>query len=87
MPGQKGKIVVTQGQPPKDAELMDVVEETEPWCVYKLADGTTVKAKTVVAEIWKVDNEYDSDNNPVYVLRGNPMLSVIAPPELKRKVN
>ena len=87
MAGIKRKIAGTPGGPLKDAELIEVLEQKEPWSIYELADGTTLKAKTVVAEIWRLENEFDDEGNPAYIVRATPMVNIVAPDELRRKVN
>lgn len=64
---------------------MEVVESKEPWSEIKLADGSLIKMKQVVVEIWRVDGEYDNEGNPVYVVKSNNLLNVQAPEGLKRK--
>jgi hypothetical protein len=69
----------------KDAMAIDVVKATEPWMEYELEDGTVLRARTTVVDVIRVDGEYDPDGNPVYQIRGNATMSVIAPESLKRK--
>jgi hypothetical protein len=78
------KIHVAQGQPPKEAELIDVNSTNEQWSTYLLADGTVLKLKAVVTEVWRVIGEFDNDGNPQYVTKTGNLLVVNAPDELRR---
>lgn len=68
-----------------DAELIDVTEAKEPWSEYSLDDGTIVRVKNVILEIWRFVDQYDAQGNPVYSVKGSPMITVIAPQQLKKK--
>jgi hypothetical protein len=73
------KIAAAPGQPPKDAELVEVNNSSENWNQYLLSDGTLIKLKAVVTEVWRVEGEYDPDGNPVYVVRSGNIVTVNAP--------
>lgn len=78
------KIPVRPNEPPKEAELVDVTSSSEPWSNYLLSDGTTVRMKVVLSEVWRVIDEYDNDGNPVYVMQSTGIMNVQAPDTLKR---
>lgn len=80
---RKGKVVVIAGQPPKDAELIEVTKADEKWGTYDLDDGTQIKLRNAVIEVWRVVGEYDADRNPMYVVKGQSMMAVHAPDSLK----
>ncbi len=80
----KRKITVQPGQPPKEAELVDVVNSQETWNQYLLSDGSTLRSKQVVTEVWRIVGEYDADGNPSYVLKSGGILVVNAPDELRK---
>lgn len=77
LPGPNGQL--------SDAELIDVTESKEPWSEYSLDDGTIVRVKNILLEVWRFVDQYDQQGNPVYMVKGNPMISVIAPQQLKKK--
>ena len=78
------KIAVKPNEPPKEAELVDVTTSSEPWSNYLLADGTTVRMKVVLSEVWRLIDEYDKDGNPMYVLQSAGIMSIQSPDELKK---
>lgn len=84
MPPMRRKIVVQPGQPPKEAELIEVQSSQENWNQYLLADGSVLKSKAVLTEVWRVIDEYDQEGNPLYVLKQGAMLSVNSPDELRK---
>ena len=67
------------------AELIPVQQAQEGWSQYLLTDGSIVKIKMVVTDIFRVDGEYDPEGNPVYYVKSTNVLSVNAPEELKKK--
>lgn len=57
----------------------------EPWTVYKLADGTEVKVKTLLLAVNRREGEFQPDGNPVYDLNFQNIVGVDAPDHLKLK--
>ncbi len=56
----------------------------EHWNEYFLDDGSVVRVKLVATEIARVENEYDDDGNPVYIVRSANVLSVNSPESLRK---
>jgi hypothetical protein len=75
--GPNGRVV--------DAELADVQSSQESWSQYLLGDGTTLKLKVIVTEVWRAVGEYDNDGNPLYIAKSNNILVVNAPDELRKR--
>lgn len=69
-----------------DATEVDFQTRKEEWNEYQLMDGTSIKMKLVVSEIFKVADEYDEEGNPVYVVRSNNVLVVRSPDNLKKRL-
>ncbi len=67
-------------------ELIPVQQAQEGWSQYFLADGSIVKMKVVVTDVFRVDNAYDAEGNPIYYVKSTNVVSVNAPQELKKKV-
>ena len=78
------KITVKPDEPPKEAELVEVTSSSEPWSNYLLQDGTTVRMKMILSEVWRVIDEYDNEGNPVYVLKSSGIVNIQAQDDLKR---
>lgn len=68
------------------ADQLEFESDKEPFCVYKLEDGTTLKIKTILANVARLVDRYKPDGQPIYVLGvgGVPVLDV--PPDLMRQL-
>lgn len=62
---------------------VEAVESTERWSEYLLEDGTVLKMKLVITNIYRLDDERDSMGNPVYVVGSSNVLAVDAPEGLR----
>lgn len=76
-----------QGPQIKDCVFVDVVESRETPSKYTLEDGSMLTVRQVVQEIWRVEGEYDNENNPIYVIKATGIISVVPDPKLKRPTN
>lgn len=85
MPPMRRKISLVPGGPLVDAELIEVQNSQENWSQYLLSDGTTLKLKLVATEVWRVENAFDNDGNPQYVVKSGNILVANAPDELRKK--
>lgn len=83
MPGIR-KIIPTKNGP-KEGVVIAVNSSQEHFNVYMLEDGTVLKTKNVVADVVRVDGEYDDEGNPSYYLKSMMIVTAEAPPNLKRK--
>ncbi|MFQ5826967.1 MAG: hypothetical protein ACE5IA_06375 [Dehalococcoidia bacterium] len=72
-----------RGQP-REALEVKFKAVREDWNEYDLEDGTTVRMKTVVSEVVRVPEEFDNEDNPVYVVKSANLLVVKAPDSLKK---
>lgn len=51
-------------------------EQTERWSDVTLDDGTVLRVKPNVFSVVRVDGEYDTDDNPLYAIRTNIVMTV-----------
>ncbi len=66
------KMKLGDGQEVSAQEVkFDTIEE--PWCIYRLEDGTQVRLKTTVLKMFRV---LDDDGNPAYTPEGDPFIIV-----------
>ena len=79
MPEDKMKI--NFGGREVEASPVDVNQANEKWNEYLLEDGTVLKMKLVLKKVMKVDGEFDSEGNPVYVMQSTNVTSVTSPPK------
>ena len=69
-----------------DAELVEVTQAGERWNEYLVEDGTILKVKLVLTNVYRIEGQYDAEGNPLYVLQSTNVTSVSAPQELRRKL-
>jgi hypothetical protein len=62
-----------------------IEESTERWSEIKLADGTILRVKQAVAAVVRLDQTWDAEGNPVYVVRSGPALAIVQVDESLRK--
>lgn len=62
-----------------------IVKAEEPWTTLELADGTTIKARLNVANVFRQDGVFNPNGDPVYDFDIHPTFSPTIPETLKRK--
>jgi hypothetical protein len=81
MPKRKIKL----GNDEVSAEIIEFESDRENWNTYALADGTTLKAKVVLAEVLRIDDRYAPNGDPLYLANANIVVSTAAPEHLRKK--
>jgi predicted RNA-binding protein with PUA domain len=66
-------------------EIIDFDVEKENWNVYKLEDGSKLKMRSVVAQIIRIENEYNPQGDPIYLVNSQNIVSADVPDHLKKK--
>src|SRR5512136_2084877 len=79
------KVKINFGGEEVDATPIDINQANEQWNQYLLDDGTMIKMKLVVTKVFRVDNKFDHEGNPVYFVQSTNVITVTAPGNLKRK--
>ena len=62
---------------------LDFEAEKESWAIYSMEDGSTLKMRTIVAEIIRVDGEFNQAGEPIYTVKSTAILNVEVPGNLK----
>ena len=62
-----------------EAVPVEVNHSSEKWNEYLLEDGTVLKMKLILKKIMRVENEFDAEGNPVYVMQTTNVTAVTAP--------
>jgi len=72
----------------KEVEATEVRFQTikEDWNEYQLMDGTVLRMKAVVGEVFRVEDTYDNEGNPVYQVKSNNLL-IVKPTDALKKGN
>jgi hypothetical protein len=68
-----------------EVEPVGFRDQTEPWASYLLDDGSVVRVKLVVTEIFRVVGQYDPIGNPSYIVNSTNVMNVSSPDELRRE--
>lgn len=79
------KVKLKLGDKEVNATEVSVNQVSERWNEYFIDDGSVLKLKPVVTKVYRIDNEYDAEGNPVYFAQSTNVLTVSAPDDLKRK--
>lgn len=61
-----------------------VTKSNESWNVYQLEDGATLKIKTVLLEVVRLD-EYDDNGKPIYQFNAHQVIGLDVPENLLKK--
>ena len=81
------KIKINFGGEEVEALPIDINQTNEYWNQYLLDDGTVIKMKLVATKVLRVDNKYDLEGNPLYIIQSTNITSVNASDNLKKKSN
>lgn len=84
MADKKTKIQVAGVPGWVEAVEVAVDESNEPWTNVKLADGTTLRLKTVILGVLRLEGQYDPDGNPMYQVKANQVMTANPPDHLKK---
>lgn len=79
------KIKINFGGEEVEALPIDINQASEYWNQYLLEDGTAMKMKLVATKVLRVDNRYDNEGNPFYIVQSTNVVSVNSPDNLRRK--
>ena len=64
---------------------VDVEESTERWSSVRLADGSRIRLKASVLTVVRLDDRFDNDGNPVYMVKSTNLLSVNSPDSIRKQ--
>jgi hypothetical protein len=78
--------VTYQGREIETVEV-DFKVVKEDWNEYELADGTKIKMKAVTSIINRAIDEFDSDGNPLYLVKSSNVIALSVPENLKKGPN
>jgi len=70
------KITVKWRGEDAEGEELDYKVIKEDWNVYELEDGSIIKVKLVASNVVKLRDKFDSDGNPLYLLKSTNVMTV-----------
>jgi uncharacterized protein (DUF2126 family) len=68
-----------------DAIRVEVEHADDPWMIFHLEDGTTLKIRFVLSDVFRLQDKWTPDGDPVYVARSQNVVVALVPDELKRE--
>ena len=69
----------------RDATIVDFEADKESFSTYILHDGTTLKIKAVLTEVFRIDGIFQPNGDPVYGVQAQQVVAVNASESLRRK--
>jgi hypothetical protein len=83
MPGKR-RVPLPDGNE-VDASVMTFRSSGEHWNEYLVDDGSVIRIKLVATEVLRLDDQYDMQGNPVYVVQSQNVMAVNSPDSLRRE--
>lgn len=83
MTNEGKRKVPIQGKMVPGTVVRVIRAETEPWTECLLADGTLLRFKLTVYEATKLDDAYENDGTPIYIVKYGVLQHTIAPEALR----
>lgn len=84
MDAMKVKVALPDGTIKEGLDVA-IDESNERWSELKLHDGAIIRVKLSVIQIVRIEGQFDKDGNPVYVVKGGPIIAVASCPDKLRK--
>ena len=78
---RRRRIKSPAGEMVDAVELGFRIEGEEPWISYLLDDGTLLRVKLTLTNIFRVEGQQDQLGRPVYVFESTNVLSISVPEE------
>lgn len=79
------RIKINYGGEDVEATPLEINQAQEHWNHYLLDDGSVVKIKLVATKVLKIENRFDDEGNPVYLVKSTNIMNVSSPDQLKNK--
>ncbi len=67
------------------ATEVPIVERHEVPAEYHLEDGTVVRFATTATAVFRLDDQYDLEGNPMYLIKNGNVVTVIQPGDRVKK--
>ncbi|NQU59927.1 MAG: hypothetical protein HQ512_02255 [Rhodospirillales bacterium] len=85
------KVIKAKKKPKKagrkvgDPIPVSIKSAEEHWNIYKLSDGTTVRARPILIEIARQHDKFDDKGSPIYTITGGVIQELTVPKRLRKK--
>jgi hypothetical protein len=77
--GQERAVSELRQDSSENTTEVEVLDAKERWNEYRLADGTTMRVKSVVIAVFREDNRQTAEGEPVYSMKSTLITDVRAP--------
>ena len=68
-----------------EGTVVPILESIERFGQVKLEDGSVIQAKLTVVEAIRIEDQWDNEGNPAYVVKSHNVIQVIeSPPHLRK---
>ena len=82
---EKTKVNTPKG--PRDAVELDFKAKAEPWAVFELEDGTTLRVRVNIEKVYRLEGDHHPmTGDPSYLFTSKNDVRVQAPTKLKKFV-
>lgn len=69
----------------REATIVDFEADKESFSTYILHDGSTLKIKAVLTEVFRIDDMFMPNGDPVYGVQAQQVVAVVAAESLRKK--
>ena len=83
MADKKTKVPMPNGTLVDAVEVV-VSESNERWTDVKLEDGSSLRLKSVILGVARIEGQYDPEGNPQYIIKANQVMTVSSPDHLRK---
>jgi hypothetical protein len=80
MAERKVKVPLPTGQVAEGSEV-SIDTSTDRFCDVQLEDGTVFRIKPNIISVVRVDNQYDAEGNPLYLIKSNAIINLVTVPD------
>ena len=80
---QRRRITLPDGRT-VDAIALGFQAGGEHWNEYLADDQSVIRIKLVVSDVFRLEDQYDPEGNPMYLVKSTNIMSVSAPEKLRR---
>jgi hypothetical protein len=79
------RVKINFGGREVEADKIPVSGMREEWNQYMLEDGTVLRVRLIVSDVLRVVGEYNSDGDPVYIIKSTNFVNSDVPSQLRKK--
>ena len=79
------KKTINLGQGPVAVTEVGYRPAGEYWNEYLADDGSVIRIKLVVQEVLRLDDQYDEQGNPMYLVKSANVMNVSATDDMRRE--